>query len=131
MRISLQPVSKNVDRMIESIYAMPRPAFKEAAFATMGRSRVVRLAKEFRFKGTEVKIRKEGCKIRLEPSAVNKLARRGRKEDISSKIAGYRYCVFEVITGVKGLDFPSFSFVVPRDIELAHPVPTIVGIREI
>ena len=36
--ISLQPESMNVDRMIESIYGMPRPAFKEAAFSTIGRS---------------------------------------------------------------------------------------------
>jgi len=36
--VSLQPVSMNVDRMIESIYGMPRPAFKEAAFSTIGRS---------------------------------------------------------------------------------------------
>jgi len=36
--ISLQPESMNVARMIESIYGMPRPAFKEAAFSTIGRS---------------------------------------------------------------------------------------------
>ena len=33
-----------------------------------GRSQAVRLPKEFRFKGTEVKIRKEGRKVILEPS---------------------------------------------------------------
>ena len=33
-----------------------------------GRSQAVRLPKEFRFKGTEVKIRKEGEKVILEPS---------------------------------------------------------------
>lgn len=33
-----------------------------------GRSQAVRLPKEFRFKGTEVKIRKEGNKVILEPS---------------------------------------------------------------
>ncbi len=33
-----------------------------------GRSQAVRLPKEFRFKGTEVKIRKEGSKVILEPS---------------------------------------------------------------
>ena len=32
-----------------------------------GRSQAVRLPKEFRFKGSEVKIRKEGDKIILEP----------------------------------------------------------------
>jgi len=32
-----------------------------------GRSQAVRLPKEFRFKGTEVKIRKEGNKVVLEP----------------------------------------------------------------
>jgi len=34
-----------------------------------GRSQAVRLPKEFRFKGTEVKIRKEGSKVILEPLA--------------------------------------------------------------
>lgn len=34
-----------------------------------GRSQAVRLPKEFRMKGTEVKIRKEGQKIILEPIA--------------------------------------------------------------
>jgi antitoxin VapB len=34
-----------------------------------GRSQAVRLPKEFRMKGTEVKIRKEGQKIILEPLA--------------------------------------------------------------
>jgi antitoxin VapB len=33
-----------------------------------GRSQAVRLPKEFRFKGKEVKIRKEGRKVILEPS---------------------------------------------------------------
>ena len=33
-----------------------------------GRSQAVRLPKEFRFKGTEVKIRREGRKVILEPS---------------------------------------------------------------
>lgn len=33
-----------------------------------GRSQAVRLPKAFRFKGTEVKIRKEGRKVILEPS---------------------------------------------------------------
>ena len=33
-----------------------------------GRSQAVRLPKEFRFKGTEVKIRKEGNKVILEPA---------------------------------------------------------------
>lgn len=33
-----------------------------------GRSQAVRLPKEFRFKGTEVKIRREGEKVILEPS---------------------------------------------------------------
>ena len=33
-----------------------------------GRSQAVRLPKEFRFKGSEVKIRKEGSKVILEPS---------------------------------------------------------------
>lgn len=33
-----------------------------------GRSQAVRLPKEFRFKGKEVKIRKEGLKVILEPS---------------------------------------------------------------
>ena len=33
-----------------------------------GRSQAVRLPKEFRFKGAEVKIRKEGRKVILEPS---------------------------------------------------------------
>jgi virulence-associated protein VagC len=32
-----------------------------------GRSQAVRLPKEFRFKGTEVKIRREGSKVILEP----------------------------------------------------------------
>lgn len=32
-----------------------------------GRSQAVRLPKDFRFKGTEVKIRKEGEKVILEP----------------------------------------------------------------
>ena len=32
-----------------------------------GRSQAVRLPKEFRFEGTEVKIRKEGEKVILEP----------------------------------------------------------------
>ena len=32
-----------------------------------GRSKAVRLPKEFRFKGTEVKIRKKGSKVVLEP----------------------------------------------------------------
>jgi virulence-associated protein VagC len=32
-----------------------------------GRSQAVRLPKEFRFKGSEVKIRKEGDKVILEP----------------------------------------------------------------
>lgn len=32
-----------------------------------GRSQAVRLPKEFRLKGTEVKIRKEGLKVILEP----------------------------------------------------------------
>jgi antitoxin VapB len=32
-----------------------------------GRSQAIRLPKEFRFKGTEVKIRKEGSKVILEP----------------------------------------------------------------
>lgn len=32
-----------------------------------GRSQAVRLPKDFRFKGTEVKIRKEGNKVILEP----------------------------------------------------------------
>ncbi len=32
-----------------------------------GRSQAVRLPKEFRFKGAEVKIRKEGSKVVLEP----------------------------------------------------------------
>jgi antitoxin VapB len=32
-----------------------------------GRSQAVRLPKEFRFKGTEVKIRKQGDKVILEP----------------------------------------------------------------
>jgi len=36
-----------------------------------GRSQAVRLPKEFRFKGTEVKIRKEGRKVILEPSEVS------------------------------------------------------------
>ena len=34
-----------------------------------GRSQAVRLPKEFRFKGTEVKIRQEGSKVILEPLA--------------------------------------------------------------
>ena len=32
-----------------------------------GRSQAVRLPKEFRFKGTEIKIRKEGSRVILEP----------------------------------------------------------------
>ena len=39
-----------------------------AKLFTNGRSQAVRLPKEFRFKGTEVKIRKEGRKVILEPS---------------------------------------------------------------
>ena len=38
-----------------------------AKLFTNGRSQAVRLPKEFRFKGTEVKIRKEGRKVILEP----------------------------------------------------------------
>lgn len=36
-----------------------------------GRSQAVRLPKDFRFKGTEVKIRKEGDKVVLEPLEQN------------------------------------------------------------
>jgi virulence-associated protein VagC len=43
-----------------------RITFPERLF-TNGRSQAGRLPKEFRFKGTEVKIRKEGRKVILEP----------------------------------------------------------------
>jgi antitoxin VapB len=43
-------------------------AHKTAKLFTHGGSQAVRLPKEFRFDGTEVRIRKEGDKVILEPA---------------------------------------------------------------
>jgi antitoxin VapB len=44
-------------------------AHKTAKLFTHGGSQAVRLPKEFRFDGSEVRIRKEGDKVILEPTA--------------------------------------------------------------
>ena len=62
--ISLQPESMNVDRIIESIYGMPRPAFKEAAFSTMGRSTGITRADLSMLSTSSLPL--SGCPIRKE-----------------------------------------------------------------
>lgn len=44
-------------------------AYRKAKLFTHGGSQAVRLPKDFRFDGTEVRIRREGDKVILEPAA--------------------------------------------------------------
>ena len=66
-----------------------------------GRSQAVRLPKEFRIKGTEVKIRKEGRKVILEPS------------DASDWPAGF----WDIFTPDPEFEFPKALSTKPFDLD--------------
>lgn len=70
-----------------------------------GRSQAVRLPKEFRFKGTEVKIRKEGRKVILEPSVA------------SDWPAGF----WDIFTPDPEFEFPKALSTKPFDLDLDEP----------
>jgi antitoxin VapB len=56
---------------IESIYHFRKIKMSTAKLFTTGRSQAVRLPKEFRFPGTEVRIRRLGTGVLLEPMSVD------------------------------------------------------------